>query len=93
MKVVVCSCEQYVDMGKIKIQKGVPLPVKNMGDNNKTVKYRPIIEKMGVGDSIVLLNKEYYDFHNATRFDQRFKDRKFTSRKVSETHKRIWRIK
>lgn len=77
----------------IKIEKNVPVALKTKGKDAKTSKWRKVLKKMNVGDSFVVTKKEYYDFHNAIRFDIDTEKMKFISRKVNNDKKRVWRIK
>lgn len=76
-----------------KIEKNIPIPIKSKPGYDKCATWRLVISKMKIGDSFVVTKKEYFDFHNATRFDSSLKKFKFTSRSIDADTKRVWRIK
>lgn len=70
----------------IVIEKGIPIPPPAGGKTG----LRAILGGMEVGDSFLLPKEKRAGLFTYFRMEQ---DKKFTSRTVSETEVRVWRVK
>jgi hypothetical protein len=68
------------------IEKGVPIPPPAGGKTG----LRAILEKLEVGDSFLWPKEKRTGLFNYFRMEQ---GKKFTSRTVSESEVRVWRVK
>lgn len=71
-----------------RIEKDVPLPPRGYGTASK---YRPILDAMGVGDSIVMGKSEANALYQFAL--NKYTHYKITTRKVDDETRRIWRTK
>jgi hypothetical protein len=70
----------------IEIEKGVPVP-KHYTKN----KWAALLERMELGDSVVLERKEATKFHQAVATNHR--EVRILQRRIDETRTRCWKIK
>lgn len=72
------------------IEKNVPVLIKGKKGYEKATKLRVLLNKMEVGDSMLIPKKDFFHSHNAKK---PLLDAHFISRKVDETTLRIYRTK
>lgn len=75
---------------KIEIIHGAPIPAMH-GERANLVKQAFL--KLEVGDSFIVASKDFIKVANTQQYLHMSTNMRFTTRKVDETHKQIWRTR